>query len=112
MVLSYHIESELAEPAAGRDNCGEPTEVEMVQATVCYADGTRAEAVVLSIDRHSMRLAFRASDDSAELVLKDGQWRDEQGATIELEGLISDGEPFASVAGAGAAERLWQDGGL
>lgn len=82
----------------------------MVQATICYPDGTRIEAILLSIDGHSMRLISREGDDTMELRLDRGKWSDEHGVAVELEALISDGKPVADLsdlAGAGSAERLW-----
>jgi hypothetical protein len=82
----------------------------VVQATICYPDGTRIEAILLSIDGHSMRLISREGDDTMELRLDRGKWSDEHGVAVELEALISDGKPVADLsdlAGAGSAERLW-----
>jgi hypothetical protein len=82
----------------------------MVQATICYPDGTRVEAILVSIDRHSMRLLTREGEDTLELRLDRGNWSDEHGVAVELEALISDGKPVANIsdlAGAGSAERLW-----
>jgi hypothetical protein len=84
----------------------------MVQATICYPDGTRIDAILLAMDGHSMRLISRDGADTLELRLDRGKWSDEDGVPVELDALISDGQPVASMAelaGAGGAERLWQN---
>ena len=86
--------------------------VHMVQATICYPDGRRIEVVLLSISAHSMRLISREGADTLELRLDCGQWSDELGVPVQLEALISDGQPVADLAhliGVGSAERLWQN---
>jgi hypothetical protein len=50
-----------------------------------YPNDQRVEALALSVGRFTMRVVPRGAPDMVELKLINGQWTDENGASIEFE---------------------------
>jgi hypothetical protein len=52
------------------------------------ANGCRAEAILLALNKNQMRVMIAGESDAVELTILNGCWVDEYGDTIELEALM------------------------
>lgn len=62
-----------------------------MQMILSFADGRRAESVLLAGGEHHMRLAVRNRKETLELQFEAGQWRAEDGSMVEIGAIVWDG---------------------
>ena len=58
-----------------------------------YASGKTAEGVLLAVSPGRLRIVLRKRNDTIELRLSEGHWVSEDGDSVEIESLVSDGQP-------------------
>lgn len=72
---------------------------------ISFADGHRAEAIVLAVSADRMRITMPEYEDAMELRLRDGAWMTEDQRPVELEALAAGGDLRALFAGMGPLSR-------
>ncbi len=60
-----------------------------MQTIIRYPDAQRFEALVLSLGPDTMRLLAPGAEDTIELQLWYGEWRDETGVPVEFESFLT-----------------------
>jgi hypothetical protein len=62
-----------------------------------YVTGRRAEGILLAASSGRMRLVVRKLNDTLELRLIDGTWLTDRNEPVEIESLVSRGQPEDTV---------------
>jgi len=62
-----------------------------------YESGHRAEGILLAVTPDRLRVVLQELHDTLELRLFEDRWISEDGASVEIEALISGGETTAAV---------------
>lgn len=65
-----------------------------------YPNGTRVEALLLARDETRLRITIHGCEETIELTLEEGHWKDEAGQRLALEAIIPP-PPMARARAAG-----------